>query len=194
VGCRGPSVQNGNPERLRSRAMHCFATGAFPRNGAAGPMEELPAAQQLVPARGPPRCRIARSWSTFRERATPAPAAARRGEGPVFRPAGTKWHLSEATWRLLTGMWFCGGRGYGAGGPGDGRSGKRAVNAAGTPVLTLRSPANVWIAPWHGGPSARTLGLGLVVLAGSACHAAGEVPLVCRRGADGVPSSRQRSS
>jgi len=169
----GPSVQNGNPERFRSRAMHSFGYGRFPRTGAAGPMEELPLHN-----------------SSFRREVLQMPIAEleqllgnerrlhRRlhDEGKVlyFDPRATKWHLSEATWRLLTGMWFCGGRGYGAGRTRGWPSWKRAIYAAAAPLLTFPIAANVWKRLDTADPLPRTLGLGLVVLAGSACHAAGE--------------------
>lgn len=169
----GPSVRNANPESLLSRAMHNFGYGMFPWTGTAGPVEELPLHN-----------------SSYRREHLDAPVAElehllgnerrlqrklrAQGLELYFDPRPVKWHINEATWRLLTGMWFFGGRGYGATRTKDWPSWKRAMYAAAAPVLPLPISHNVWQRLGRADELPRSLGLGLVVLIGAACHAGGE--------------------
>lgn len=169
----GPAIRNANPESLLSRVMHNFGYGQFPAGRPACAMEELPLHN-----------------SSFRREVLDRPpeelehllANERRlhrrlrevGHGLQFVPTVVKWHINEATWALLLGMWFFGGWGYGTRRARDWPTWKRAAYLLASPVLVLPVAANVWRRFPTIDPAPRSLALGLVVVVGAVCHVLGE--------------------
>lgn len=170
----GPAVFNANPEKALSRIAHAAGYGMYTTDHPAGAREELalhnssflraavtPHLDRLEDLLGDER----HLWQTL------------RGAGGVlwFDPAIRKGHINEATWELVLGLAWCGGRRYGGVRSRDWPAHRRLVYAVAAPLIALPVFRNVWrqLAPAErrGRPGLR---VALTLLPFALSHAIGE--------------------
>lgn len=182
----GPAIRNANPESLLSRVMHNFGYGEFPAQRPACSMEELPLhnssfRREVLDFSLEELEHLLANERRLHRRLREA------GHGLQFVPTVVKWHINEATWTLLIGMWFFGGWGYGTGRAPTWPAWKRAAYLLASPLLVLPVAANVWRRFPTIDPVPRSPALGLVVLMGAACHVLGECLAYLGAGRDEFP-------
>ena len=132
----GPAVINANPESALSVAMHATGYGAFAPDMAAEDRPELPLHNSSYRTE---------SLLAFGDRLPDLLADERglqralidAGERMRFDPRPVKRHINEATWKLLGGIAYCGGRRYGGYRCRDWSLIKRLAYAAAGPLLVL---------------------------------------------------------
>ncbi len=170
----GPSVENANPGSSVSLALHAAGYGAFDPRAPAETREELPLhntsyRRGLLLEFGDDL-----EWLLEDERRLQKAILDRGGE-LYFDPGTTKWHINEATWNLLAGLGYAGGRRY----AGTRSTGwpvlKRWTYAIAFPLLSL--PIAVHIRrqlPMDGSAASREPWVSLVVWLYALVHAFGE--------------------
>ncbi len=139
----GPAVLNANPERALSRVAHAAGYGMYTGDHAAGPRQELalhnssflreavaPYGDRLESLLGDER----HLWHALGE-----------GGGVLwFDPSVRKRHINEATWELILGLAWCGGRRYGGVRSSDWSLSRRIAYGAASPLIALPVFRNVW--------------------------------------------------
>ena len=155
----GPAVLNANPERALSRVAHAAGYGMYLVDHPAGPREELalhnssflreavtPYEERLEDLLGDER----HLWRTL-------------GDGGAelwFDPSVRKRHINEATWELVLGLAWCGGRRYAGVRSRDWPFLRRFVYGVASLLITLPVFRNVWrllsVAERKGGVGLRT--------------------------------------
>lgn len=189
-GAVGPAVRNANPDSVLSRTMQSFGYGQFPPTRPAGPMEELPLHNSSFRREALSFPLAELEWLLANERRLHR-RLREAGQVLQFVPIVRKWHINEATWRLLTGMWFFGGWGYGTGRARHWPIWRRLLYLLASPLLVAPVASNVWRRFPSVDAMPRSLALGAVVLIGAACHVAGECVAYAGLGREEFPFVEQ---
>ena len=182
----GPAVGNANPESRLSQAIHAFGYGLFPRSGPPGLVEELPLHN-----------------SSFRHEVLPQDigvleellgderllhrALRERGHTLYFDPRIVKWHLNEATWKLLSGLSYDSGRRYGGTRSAAWPGWRRAFYSAASPFLSVPIARNIWGKLSSDGEVRKDLPLAAVIWVCALIHAFGEAGSYLRGSRDEFP-------
>jgi hypothetical protein len=169
----GPAVSNANPESLLSQALHAFGYGPFPRLGSPGVVAELPLHNSSYRREVLPK-NLGELQELLGDERNLQSALRERGHLLYFDPRALKWHINEATWGLLVGLFYDSGRRYGGTRAQDWPLWRRALYAISTPVLSLPIARNGWSKLSPAGDVRKGLRLAAVVWVGALLHAAGE--------------------
>lgn len=169
----GPAVINANPESALSIAMHAVGYGSFAPDMPAEDRLELPLHNSSY---------VTETLLAFGDRLPDLLADERRlqralieaGDRLRFDPRPVKRHINEATWELLRGIAYAGGRRYGGYRCKDWSLIRRLAYAAAGPLLVLpiwRTARGKTVRASGSHPS----GVSRVLMGWAAIHAVGEV-------------------
>jgi len=182
----GPAVANANPETLLSQVLHASGYGRFPRLGFPGVVAELPLHNSSYR-----REMLSKDLRELRdllgdERKLQS-ALRESGQLLYFDPRPLKWHINEATWRLLAGLSYDSGRRYGGSRGRHWPLWRRALYVMATPLLSLPIAHNVWSKLSPAGEVRKGVRLAVVIWAGALLHALGEAVSYVRGGREEFP-------
>ncbi len=170
----GPAVENANPESCLSLALHAAGYGMFQRTEPVERRRELPLHNSSY------RTELLLRFGTdlenllSDERRLQA-ALLEKGQAFLFDPRIVKWHINEATWPLIAGLGYAGGRRYGGTRAKDWPLWKRLGYALAFPLLSVPIALEVRSKlPRDGSGRHREPWLSLVVWIYACTHATGE--------------------
>lgn len=139
----GPAVLAANPETNLSRVAYATGYGRFRASDPPGLRDELPLhnssfrREVLVP-------RFARLEDLLADERRLHAELVDERQHLWFEPSCLKWHINEATWGLLLGLAWCGGRRYAGIRRGSWPIGRRVAYAALFPALVLPIARGIW--------------------------------------------------
>lgn len=171
----GPAVFSANPETNLARVAHATGYGRFRASDSPGARDELPLHNSSF-RRDALEPRFDRLEDLLADERRLHAELRDAGEVLWFEPSCRKRHINEATWHLLFGLAWCGGRRYAAVRRASWPIARRIAYAALFPALALPIARGIWsrierserrggVGPWIGIP---TLAYALIQATGEA--------------------------